>query len=178
MASTLLCLPEAIYFSLFLILIKDIKSKRILFTIFMCIEYAILMNVFLYQVYFQIAYTFITFLILKLLYKEKAIITDIFLFMIASILLIAISFVSYMIVFLTFKNFIVSYILNRLLLFGSLFLLKNKVKKLYNKINSLWNRRQNQKIRSLTVRNITIIIFNLMFCIINFGLLYFLMYLK
>ena len=142
MASTLPCLPEAIYFSLFLILIKDIKSKRILFTILMCIEYAILMNVFLYQVYFQIAYTFITFLILKLLYKEKAIITDIFLFMIASILLIAISFISYMIVFLTFKNYIIAYILNRILLFVSLFFFKDKIKKLYSKVNSLWNRKQ------------------------------------
>ena len=73
-------IPEAIYFALFMIFTKELKTKRILYTILMVIEYVLLKFFIEYNIWFQVAYTIIQFLILKLLYKEKAQVTDIFTF--------------------------------------------------------------------------------------------------
>lgn len=70
-------LPEAIFFALFMILAKNIKKKRLLFTGLMCLEYVLIMMLFQYNWLFHIIYTIMTFLTLKVLYKENAQITDI-----------------------------------------------------------------------------------------------------
>lgn len=183
MANTLInfafgILPEALYFTLFLIFTKELKEKRFLFFIMMLAEYFILSCIIKYNIWLQLTYTFMVFVILKILYKEKAIITDIFAFAFSSIILIAVSILSYMAVYFTIGNYIVAYIIQRVILFVVLFLLKNKLNGWYRKFNSLWNRRPNAKIRSLTVRNISVIIFNLMFYFINIGMIYFNLYLK
>lgn len=171
-------LPEAIYFSLFLIISKGIKEKRVLFTTLMFMEYVIIKLFISYDVWFQILYTIMTFIILKVLYREKAQITDIFTFAFSSLILVIISIVSYMFVYYTIGLYPIAYILNRLLLFGGLFIFRDKLNKLYTKFNRLWNRKPNQKIRSLTVRNVSVIIFNIMFYIINFCMVYFVTFLK
>lgn len=183
MASTIIniifgILPETLYFTLFIIYSKKLKEKRILLFLLMFGEYVLLKIFIKFDVTFQIIYTFMTFLILKILYKEKVIVTDIFMFTLSSIILIIISFISYMMIYCTLKIYIISYIINRILLFGILFLCKNKINIMYKKLNNIWNRNNKHKIRSLTVRNISVIIFNLMFYIINFGMLYFINFLK
>ena len=79
-------IPEAIFFALFMIFAKNIKSKRIFFTTLMIDLYIILKFFINYNVWFQIIYTILTYVILKILYKEKSQITDIFTFGIASII--------------------------------------------------------------------------------------------
>ena len=164
--------PEAIFFSLFLILSKGIKEKKLLFTVLMYIEFVLLKMIISYDVWFQIAYTFMTLLVLKVLYKDKAQITDIFAFSAGSLLLILVSAISYSVSMLVFNSYVIAYIINRFFLFGVLFLLRNKLNPLYERFMKLWNRKPNQKVRSLTVRNVSVIIFNLMFCIINLGMIF------
>lgn len=164
---------EAIYFSLFLIIGKKLKNKRILLTCIMIFEYIMLTSIIEYNVFFQFAYTFIVFVNLKVLYKEKAQITDIFLFASASIILILMSLFTYITALYTYKNYFISLIINRILLFAFLYLSRNKIREIYKKFYSYWNRHNNPKaIKSLTLRNISIIAFNLMFWIINFGMVY------
>lgn len=170
---------EAIYFAMFLIVGKNIKKKKLLFIGIMVFEYLMLTNFIEFNVWFQLIYTFMSFVNLKVLYKEKAQITDIFLFTAASLLLIAISAISYGIVYFTVRNYFVALILNRILLFLILYLGRNKILELYKKFYSLWNRHNiPNQIKSLTLRNISIIIFNLMFWLINFGMIFFVTYLK
>jgi hypothetical protein len=171
-------IPEALYFTLFLIIGKGLKEKRMTFFVMMLAQYIIIKYFIQFDVWFQIIYTFMTFLILKVLYRDRAQITDIFLFAVASILLIVVSAASYIAVQYTFNNFIIAYVLNRILLFGILYVLRNKIRIWYKKFVGLWNRKPNQKIRSLTVRNVSVIIFNVMFYIINFGMVYFVTFLK
>ena len=170
---------EPIYFALFLIIGKDLKNKRLLLTCIMIFEYYMLTYIFPFNVWFQFIYTFIVFVDLKFLYKEKAQITDIFLFGASSIILIIISIA----VFLIGKKFLDSYyiaiIINRVILFSFLILFKNKIRELYKKFYSHWNRHNNPKIiKSITLRNISVISFNLMFWIINFCMIYYLKYFK
>lgn len=168
----LCAIPETLYFSLFMIFTKKLKTKRILLFTLMFLEYVILMITVSYSTWFHILYTFMTFVILKILYKEKAIITDIFVFGLSSLIMIIVSVISYMSIMTLFNNYTIAYIIQRILLFVVLFLLRNKLNKWYIKFNGLWNRRKGQKIRSLTVRNITVIVFNLMFYIINLCMIY------
>lgn len=132
---------EAIYFSLFLIIGKDLKNKRILFTLLMIFEYLLLKSFFHFNVSFQVSYTFMAYLILKVIYKEKAQITDIFLFAAASIILIAISIFSYLIILYTLKIYFVALILNRVLIFAFLYIFRKQIRNYYIKFYSLWNRR-------------------------------------
>ena len=164
---------EPIYFSIFLIIGKDLKKKRILLTCIMIFEYFMLKEFIKYNVLFQFVYTFMTFLTLKVLYKEKAQITDIFLFAIASIILIIISLISYIIVCYTIGIYDVALILQRILIFSFLYFSRNKLRQRYKNFYLNWNRHNNPKVlKSLTLRNISVIIFNLMFWIINLGMIY------
>lgn len=164
-------IPEPVYFSLFLIIGKNIKEKRLLLIAIMIMQYLLLMHIFPFDVWFQLIYTFMSFVNLKVLYKEKAQVTDIFLFAIASLFLIIISAFCYGVIFITIKNYVCALIINRILMFMILYFGRNKIKDTYKKFCSLWNRHNNpKKIRSLTLRNISIIIFNLMFWLINLGI--------
>ena len=164
---------EAIYFSLFLIIGKNIKEKRLLFIGIMIFEYLALKYFIEYNVWFQIIYTFMTYVNLKFLYREKAQITDIFLFMSASIILIILGLIcgSFRIFWDIDYNFLL--VVNRVLMFMCLYLLRNKINKFYKSYYSYWNRHNDKtKIKSLTLRNISIIVFNLMFYFVNIGLIY------
>lgn len=136
-------LLEPLYFSLFLIIGKDLKKKRLLFTLIMIFEYIMLKHYIKFNVAFQFIYTFMTYLTLKVLYKEKAQITDIFLFTAASIILIIISILSYLIILYTIKIYFLALILNRIVLFTFLYFSRNKIRQLYVKFYLLWNRRHN-----------------------------------
>ena len=162
---------EALYFSIFLILAKRLKTKRIIFMLLMCFEYLLLYQLFPYDVKFQISYTIMTFFILKILYKEKAQITDIFTFGIASIFLIITSIIS----FLIFKeNMVYVTIANRLIIFISLYIARNKLYYIQNIYKKLWNRNDDikKKMKSTTFRSLNIVVFNIMFYIINLGMMY------
>ena len=132
-------LPEPVYFSLFLIIGKNIKEKRLLLTGIMIMQYLLLMHIFPYNIWFQLIYTFMSFVNLKVLYK-----------------------------YATIKNYVIALIINRTLMFTVLYFSRNKIKTIYKSFCSLWNRHNNpKKMRSLTLRNSSIIIFNLTFAIIN-----------
>lgn len=162
---------EAIYFSLFLIYGKNLKEKRLLFIGIMIFEYIMITKLIQFNIWIHISYIVMTYINLKVLYKDKTQITDIFLFMVASAILIFISVLSYAIIYFTIREYIIALILNRIILFLFLCYFKNKLNLLYKKFYKLWNRHDNpNKIRSLTLRNISIIIFNLMFWIINIGM--------
>ena len=162
-------IPEAIYFALFMIFTKRLKEKRVLFTLLMVVEYILLKQFLHYTMWFQVLYTFITFLILKVLYKQQAQITDIFTFMIGSFILILISSVPYAIIYFTIQNFYVYVVISRILLFLFLFLFKNKLPNIQKIYKKLWNRNDSvkKKMKTTTFRCINIILFNLMFYLIN-----------
>lgn len=165
--------PEAIYFGLFMIFAKDIKEKRILFTILMIAEYLLLkygLNLH-YDIWFQILYTFLTFAILKMLYKEKSQITDIFTFTIASVFLMLSSIICF---FITGQNALIASIINRPLLFIIILLLNYKLNKIQKIYKIFWNRNDkiNKIMKSTTFRCINIIVFNISFYILNTVMLY------
>ena len=63
-------IPEAIYFALFMIFTKELKSKRVLYIVLMIAEYILLKHFIKFSIWFQIAYTVVQFIMFKILYKE------------------------------------------------------------------------------------------------------------
>ena len=169
-------IPEAMYFALFMICTKQLKEKRILFTILMILEYVLLKLVFPFNMWFQISYTFMTYVILKILYREKTQIIDVFTFSIGSIILIVIS-VSVSILFNHNIFLVVSS--SRILMFMFLLIFRHKLDKIQNLYKLLWNRSNKPKrIKTTTFRAINTVVFNLLFFIINLGMLYALSFVK
>lgn len=163
---------EAVYFSCFLLVGKNIKEKRLLFIGIMTFEYLMLTNFIEFNVWFQLIYTFMSFVNLKVLYKEKAQVTDIFLFTSASIILIITSILCYGLIYFTVHKYIWVLLINRPLIFAIIYFGKDFIRNKYKEFCSLWNRHNNpNKIRSLTLRNISIITFNFMFWLINVGMI-------
>lgn len=165
---------EAIYFSLFLIYGKNLKEKRLLFTIIMIAEYLMITKLIEYNIWIHILYITMTYINLKVLYREKAQITDIFLFASASIVLILISILCSSILIITniYWLYYPVLIINRILMFLFLLIFKNNINKWYKIFCNNWNKKVDNKIKSLTLRNISVIIFNLMFYVINIYMLY------
>ena len=161
-------LPEVLFFLFFIKTAKDLKLDKKLLSVFvfMLSAYLVLKTIFQYSIYFHLLYILSSMLFLKFVYGLKFKITDVFLFSFASILLVILSAVAYFCI----PNFAIALIVNRLLMILTIFIFKNKIRKLYLKFNSVWNRNREKpnKIRSLTVRNISIICFNLMIFIIDF----------
>lgn len=158
-------IPEAIFFALFMIYAKGLKEKRMLFIILMVVEYLLLKYSFKYNWLFQIGYMITTFLTLKVLYKGKSQITDIFILLIAYIIMIVSSILCFTI---SLGNVIIATIINRIIIFLFIFLLKDKLIKIQNLYKNLWNRdTNNTKIKTTTFRSINIVIFNILFGLIN-----------
>ena len=167
-------IPEAIFFSLFMIYAKGLKEKKVLFTILMVIEYLLLKYIFRYNWLFQICYMITTFLMLKILYKEKCQITDIFTFTIASIFLIISSAVFSLLSIFNIFSQTICVIMNRIFIFTMLYLFKDElyvIQKLYKR---MWNRndKTNTKMKSITFRGLNLVIFNIIFYIINLGMIF------
>lgn len=167
-------IPEAIFLALFMIFAKALQKKRVLYVAIMVVEYILLLNIFPYNWYFHISLTVMTFLTLKVLYREKSQVTDIFILLIAYIVLMVTSAICFMI---CGGNALIATILNRVIIFGLLFHFRNKlysIQKLYKKF---WNRSNEPKaMKSTTFRSINIVIFNIMFVILNAGMIYALFY--
>ena len=167
-------LPEALYFALFIIFTKQIKTKRCLFTSLTVTEYILLLNAFRFSIWSHILYFALFFTILKLLYKEKSQITDIFTLGVASLLLMIISAICYWILNAFTVHIVVGNIIQKLVVFTILILLRHKLPNIQNWYKHLWNR--NDKIpkfmKSTTFRCINLVIFNIMFYFINIVMIF------
>lgn len=166
-------LPEALYFSLFMIFTKKIKNKIIPFISLMVVEYILLFTFLRNTVFSHVLFFITTYCMLKTFYKEKCQITDVFTLSIASLIMIISSMILYFIIWKTINSYIVYVILHRVVLFIILMLLKNKLPKLQLLYNALWNKSETKKkMKSTTFRSLNLVIFNIVFYIINLGILF------
>lgn len=168
-------IPEIIFLSLFMIIAKDLKTKRAALIVLMTVEYLFLkyaINL-KYTVIFPILYTFTTFAILKSLYKDKAQITDIFLF-VFGLLVLGVCSVPVLYINTWIQNIFLCSVISKIFAFLLLFIFRNKLYKTYKYICSLWNRNDSikRKIKSLTLRNICVVVFNMTFVAMHIVLLY------
>lgn len=133
----------------------------------MLLQYLFFVNFFYKQIYFYIGVMITPYLINKFLYK-KPLITDIFLVNFASILNLLIA-IPLLFLNLIVNNIYILCILNKLILFSLIIINKKNIRKFYNFYCQNWNRnfKAKNKIKSLTLRNLSIISFNLLLVVAN-----------
>lgn len=167
-------LPEAIFFSLFMILAKNIKEKRALFIALTSVEYILLLKVFPFSIYSHVGFFIITYIILKMLYKEKSQITDVFILGIASIVIMLSCIIPSFLIINNIVDYKIYAIITRIFMFFLLFAFKNKIKNIQKIYKKIWNRNDKikKKIKSTTFRSANIVIFNIMFFILNLCMLF------
>ena len=164
-------IPEVLYFTLFLIYTKNLKEKKIRLAILIGIIYIFCILLTEYKIIYYVVFITLIYFILKILYKNKTQIIDIFIISLSFFYIELLSLLIYLP-----KNIVQYYIiliLNRILLFIP-FIFKSKFNILYKKYCSLWNRNYDKKqpIKSITLRNISLIGINCIIFIANIICLY------
>lgn len=160
---------EVIFITLMIIKVKDIKDKKVKLFFSVLTTYflsGILIN-FTYnnQYIFYILFNIICFMFMKILYKEKVNIIDLFLIYFIEMIL---NFTSLICMKALDYNYY-SMILNRFVLI-LIYYLPLKFNNIYIKIKRNWNRHRNNKIKSITLRNLIIITCNLSMYVIYYFL--------
>jgi len=154
--------PEVLFFTLFITYTKNIKEKRIKLFILIAISYFLCILIQEYQVLFYILWEICIYLACKILYKKKVQIIDIFIITIAYAWNLILSFILMNFAEKDLSNYVLIYIIERIILFMP-FIFKNKFNVLYIKYCKLWNRNNKEKrpIKSITLRNISLILLNI-----------------
>lgn len=166
-------LPEAIYFTLFLIYTKGYKTKKFLLFTLLFIGYVVLKLAFPLNIHCQVGFLIYTPVILKLLYKDKFHISDAFVLVYASWLII-LETLLILPIHIFFNDYLLAFIFSKALMFLVLFLLKNKLNKIYRWIIPQWNRNYEKpnKIKAITIRQVCVISFNVMIFVLYLGIQY------
>lgn len=161
-------IPEVLFITLFLMFSKNLKSKRIMLFILIGISYIVSMFIQKYKIIFYILFIALVYLSLKILYKKKVQIIDLFLITIPFTWITILSFICFLFFDKNLTNYYQLYVVDRLILFVPLIFSKH-YNKIYSKYCKLWNRNDNEKrpIKSITLRNISLITMNIIIFIIN-----------
>lgn len=154
-------LPEVLYFTLSICFIKDIKKQRLKLFSLLVIGYIVLIMVCRFQLLFYLGYIVYVYIVLKKLYKSKII--DLFIVSIVSAYLTLVSFISFKLI----DTYMLAYLINRLMLFIPIFILNYKLNDFYNVYYRLWDRHDGNKVKSITIRNISLVFINMLIVIFN-----------
>ena len=160
-------IPDVLYYYLYITKIKEIKSRRMILFILMLLNYIIFNMILRYNLYLYLLYDVMMFTLIKLLYKSE--INDFFLVLFIDIYYIFLSSSCFFLI----PNYAVALLASKIFMFLPL-IYKNKIINLYKSYCKMWNRNDNAKypIKSLTLRNISLISLNAIVIILDFFLLY------
>lgn len=155
-------IPEALFFCLFVKGAKDIRRKFFTFCVLNIGAFVLLGIAFSYTIWLYVILTVAMYVIMKVLYKDTEFI-DLFLLTVPYLILALAGYFCYGITEslppLWYPN-TVGLVLNRIFIFIILSALYPHLNKWYNSYKKLWNVHEENKVKSITIRNISIVIFN------------------
>lgn len=158
-------LPEVLYVTLSIIFVKDIKNTRLKLFGLLILGYVLLIMICRYQLLFYLGYIVYVYIVLKKLYKSKVI--DLFVVSVISAYLTLMSFISFKLI----DNYVFACIINRALLFIPICLLNYRLNDVYNMYWILWDRREGNKIKSITIRNMSLTLTNIFIVLLNIAVI-------
>lgn len=161
-------IPEVLYFTLFITYCKNIKEKRIRLFLFISLAYVLCMFIQKYKIFYYVLFIALIYWIMKIVYKEKTQIIDVFVISLGSLYLTLLSCISLTLFNKDLSNYYFIMIISRILLYLP-FIFHKYFYILYRKYCKFWNRNDNEKrpIKSITLRNISLILLNCLIFIIN-----------
>lgn len=161
-------IPEVLYFTMLLISTKKLKDKKIKLFLLIMLSYILCIMLVRHQVLYYVIFIFFIYLSLKILYKQKAQIIDVFIINIGLIYVFIVGFICSLFMNESYFAYYFLLIINKILMFIP-FIFKNKFNILYKKYCELWNRNDKVKrpIKSITLRNISLVVMNIFVFIMN-----------
>ena len=154
-------IPEVLYFTLFLTYTKNLKEKRLKLFLLLSIAYCLCITIQNFKILSYVILIVLIYINLKLVYKNKVQIIDVFIIGLAYLWLMILSVVLMNFVNKDFSNYYIVLFVQKVLMFIP-FIFKGKFNILYKKYCKSWNRNDKEKrlIKSLTLRNISLILLN------------------
>jgi hypothetical protein len=164
------CVLQPLYLCLFMLFVKNIKEKRLIFIFLSIIDYIIIQNIvkFNISVNADLVYIVFFYINIKTLDKEKARITDIITY-IVSFLSMGIFSMIYVSI-LGFK--IITIIVTFLTLILIMLLLKDKLYAIEQFYNKFWNKHNFKFMKSVTIRGFSATLTIITFVILHIWLIY------
>lgn len=165
------CILQPLYTCLFILNTKNLKSKKYYFIILTIIDYIIVQNILSFKigVNADLIFAVVMYLNLKLVYQERARITDLVTYIISDIILGLINIISYLIFGTTFIGLLFALFIPLLVLA----VISKKLRIIENFYNRYWNRRNEKvKIKSITVRGISLCMTVISSLILHFWIIY------
>lgn len=164
------CILQPLYLCLFMIFVKNIKSKRLIFILISIIDYFVIQNIVKFNVSINadLIYLIFFYVIMKFLYKEKSRITDLVTYII-SFLLMGIFSIIFVLIF-GFQ--IITIIFSVLTLITIIILIRNKLNNIEKFYNKFWNRHNFKTIKSVTIRGFSATLTIITFVILHLWLIY------
>ena len=159
-------LSEVLFIWFLIIRIKYLKRRQLILFVGIFFSYfiAFLLTSFNYNyhMYFYLVFNVIAFIIVKLLYRKEIYLIDFFLIGYIGFVLTLINLITFVSFNFGLVNYGLSFIISRFILIVVIFIVNNlNINKYYKKISNLWDRRDDGRIKAITVRNSVIIIMNL-----------------
>ena len=147
-------IPEVLYITLMTSYLEGIETKRIRLFVLNSFGYIVLIMVCRFELIFYIAYIIYLYWVLKLIFKVQ--ITSFF--MICTVFS-SVAWISFVCSF--YPNYYVGYIISRIMLY-TIYLFRDNFYILYKRYKACWNRNTIHKIKSITLRNCSLVFINAM----------------
>ena len=165
-------LPEVLFFTLFLIYTRDLKTKKKFLFLGIFVSYILCITIRQYVIIYYLIFILSIWLIEKVIYHKDTDIVDIFVFTVATVYLSFIGFICSRFISKDMHNYYFILILNRIALFIP-FVFKEQFHNLYLKYKKFWNRNdaEKRKLKSISLRNISLISLNIFIFSINIFLI-------
>lgn len=159
-------IPDVMYYYVYLRKIKNICDKKNIFFLLLIVNYVICIILIQYHFYLYIIQDIIMYLIMKKMYNSQ--INDIFLVFFLELYMILLSIMCFFLI----ENYTIAFIVYRMLMFAPLLFI-NKIKLFYKNYTMLWNRHNiPNKIKSITLRNISLVVLNVLIILMYIILIY------
>lgn len=165
-------LPEVIFFTLFLIYTKDLKTKRKFLFLGILVSYILCIMIRQYIIMYYLIFILSIWLIEKIVYRENTDAIDIFVFTVATVYLSFVGFICSRFLSKDMHNYYFILVFNRIALFIP-FIFRSQFHNLYLKYKKFWNRNDAEKrnLKSISLRNISLIGLNIFIFSINIFLI-------
>lgn len=161
-------IPEVLFIILFLSYSKNLKEKRLLLFLIISIGYILLMVIQQFKTIYYVLFIFMMYFSLKIVYKSKTQIIDLFVASIPFMWITIVAYICFLFLNKDLTNYYILYVIDRIVLFMPLIFKKN-FHNVYKKYCKLWNRNdlEKRRIKSITLRNISLITINIIIFIMN-----------
>lgn len=151
-------IPDVIFLTFFITQVKDEKEKRFTTLILILISYVLCFTIKRYNVLYYALSVGLIYGVLKGIYKEKIKLMDIIIITLAEAYILTCSYISFKIFGNQMEYYYLALIIDKILILLPL-LFSKKTNQIYKRYQQLWDRNSipNRNIKSITVRNLSIV---------------------